>query len=112
MSITGAYIALYQALRTLVRKKMIESLPFTGCVAATSVGIVGGTKLLDLCYEEDSRASVDFNVVMTGSGRFVEVQGTAEGDTFTKTDMNDMLALAKKGINELVELQKRALKID
>jgi len=81
-------------------------------VAATSVGIVKGTTLLDLCYSEDSEAEVDFNVVMTGRGRFVEVQGTAEGRTFTKSDMDRMLALARKGIQELFAIQKKALRID
>jgi ribonuclease PH len=111
LSITGAYIALYQAIEGLEPAKRPARFPILDFVAATSVGIVDGTALLDLCYEEDSRASVDFNVVMTGGGRFVEVQGTAEGDTFTRTEMNTMLALAKKGIGELVALQKSVLKV-
>jgi ribonuclease PH len=112
LAITGAYIALYEALRCLVRKRVVEAMPRMDFVAATSVGIVGGTPLLDLCYEEDSSAEVDFNVIMTGRGRFVEVQGTAEGMTFSKADMDRMLALARKGIGSLLEIQKRALKID
>jgi ribonuclease PH len=112
LAITGAYIALYEALVTLKNRKVIKEIPLTDAVAATSVGIVGGVPMLDLCYSEDSSAEVDFNVVMTGRGRFVEVQGTAEGMAFTKADMDRMLALARKGVGELLKIQKRALKID
>ncbi|MFC1800197.1 ribonuclease PH [Candidatus Eisenbacteria bacterium] len=112
LAITGAYIALYEALRTLKDRNVIKKIPLLDAVAATSVGIVGGVPMLDLCYSEDSAAQVDFNVVMTGRGRFVEVQGTAEGVPFTKADMDRMLALARKGVGELLEVQKRALKID
>jgi len=112
LAITGAYIALYEALRTLKDRNVIKEIPLLDAVAATSVGIVGGVPMLDLCYSEDSAAQVDFNVVMTGRGRFVEVQGTAEGMAFTKADMDRMLALARKGVGELLEVQKRALKID
>lgn len=112
LAITGAYIALYEALRTLKNRNVIKEIPLLDAVAATSVGIVGGVPMLDLCYSEDSAAQVDFNVVMTGRGRFVEVQGTAEGMAFTKADMDRMLALARKGVGELLEVQKRALKID
>ena len=80
-------------------------------VAAVSVGLVSGKPLLDLCYQEDSEAEVDMNVVMTGSGRFVEVQGTAEGATFSQAQMQRMLTLARAGIHELIEAQKRALKL-
>ena len=112
LSITGAYIALHLALMTLVKRGDIEKVPTVDTVAATSVGMVEGDLLLDLCYEEDSTAQVDFNVVMTGKGRLVEVQGTAEGMTFTKRQMDSMLALAKKGIMELTAIQKKTLRID
>ena len=112
LAITGAYIALYEALRTLKTRNVIDKIPMLDAVAATSVGMVGGLPMLDLCYSEDSAAEVDFNVVMTGRGRFVEVQGTAEGVPFTKADMDRMLALARKGVGELLKLQKRTLKID
>jgi len=112
LAITGAYIALYEALMTLKNRNVIKEIPLLDAVAATSVGIVGGAPMLDLCYSEDSAAQVDFNVVMTGRGRFVEVQGTAEGMAFTKADMDRMLALARKGVGELLKIQKRALKID
>ena len=112
LAITGAYIALYDAVRRLVKEKVVKGPVMRDMVAATSVGIVKGTTLLDLCYSEDSEAEVDFNVVMTGRGRFVEVQGTAEGRTFTKSDMDRMLALARKGIQELFAIQKKALRID
>ena len=111
LSITGAYIALHLALKGLVKSGDIEEIPAVDTVAATSVGMVDGELLLDLCYEEDSAAQVDFNVVMTGTGRLVEVQGTAEGMTFTKRQMDSMLALAKKGIVELTTIQKKALRI-
>ncbi len=111
LAITGAYVALHLALMTLVKRGDIEKVPTVDTVAATSVGMVDGELLLDLCYEEDSSAQVDFNVVMTGKGRLVEVQGTAEGMTFTKRQMDSMLALAKKGIMELTAVQKRTLKI-
>jgi ribonuclease PH len=112
LSITGAYIALHLALMSLVKRGDIEKVPAVDTVAATSVGMVEGDLLLDLCYEEDSSAQVDFNVVMTGKGRLVEVQGTAEGMTFTKRQMDSMLALAKKGITELTAVQRKTLKID
>jgi ribonuclease PH len=112
LAITGACVALYEALTGLVKRGTLGGLPTMDFVAATSVGIVGGTPVLDLCYDEDSAADVDFNVVMTSRGRFVEVQGTAEGTCFSKTDMDRMLALAKKGIGELLEIQKKTLKIE
>jgi ribonuclease PH len=109
LSITGAYIAVYEAMKTLVRRKAIKDVPVRDFVAATSVGLVADSVLLDLKYDEDSIAQVDFNVVMTGRGRFVEVQGTAEGMVFTKTQMDRMLGLAKKGIQDLIGIQKKAL---
>jgi ribonuclease PH len=109
-SITGAYVALHLAFQKLVAAKKLSSVPMSTAVAATSVGIVEGVSLLDLCYEEDAKAGVDFNVVMTGDGRFVEVQGTAEGQPFSRTDMEGLLALAHAGIRELLQAQEHALK--
>jgi ribonuclease PH len=111
LSITGAFMAMYQALNSLVKRGIVERVPVADTVAATSVGVVDGEILLDLCYEEDSTAQVDFNVIMTGKGRFVEVQGTAEGMTFTKSQMDSMLAVAKKGIAELTAVQRKTLRI-
>lgn len=108
-AITGAYVALYQALQTLANMGVISSIPLKSAVAATSVGIVHGNQLLDLCYDEDCNASVDFNVVMTSKGEFVEVQGTAEGKPFSKETIDSLLALAEKGIEQLFEIQKAAL---
>lgn len=112
LAITGACVALYEAMRGLVKQKAWDKVPALDLVAATSVGMVSGTPLLDLSYAEDSAADVDFNVVMTGRGRFVEVQGTAEGMTFSKSDMDRMLAMARDGIRELLAIQKRTLRID
>ncbi len=108
-AITGSYVALVQALNTLVGRELIPSLPIRSAVAATSVGIVGGEQLLDLCYDEDSWAEVDFNVVMTSEGKFVEVQGTAEASPFSKETIDSLLALAERGIERLFETQKAAL---
>jgi ribonuclease PH len=109
-SITGGYVALVLALNRLRTDRLIDKMPLTGSVAAVSVGIVGGKALLDLCYEEDHRAEVDFNVVMTGSGRFVEVQGTAEGKAFTRAQLDKLLALAHTGIERLGALQRETLR--
>ena len=109
-SITGAYMALSMAVKSLIKRGMLEENPVEDNVAAISVGMVGKTPLLDLCYVEDVDAEVDMNVVMTGSGKFVEVQGTAEGYPYTQAQMNKMLALAKKGIGELCVLQDKVLK--
>lgn len=108
-SITGAYVALVLACRSLVRENRLASLPFTGEVVAVSVGIVGGAALLDLKYDEDSRAEVDMNVVCTGDGRFIELQGTAEGEPFTRDQMEQLLALAGGGVETLVAAQRAAL---
>ncbi len=108
-SVTGAYVALVEALRKLVKHGMLKSLPITQPVAATSVGILRGEPLLDLCYEEDSSAEVDMNLVMTGSGRFVELQATAEKTPFDDAQLEQMVALARRGIAELFEIQKAAL---
>ena len=106
-SITGAFVALALALRRLVQFGALKAMPLRDYVAATSVGLVGGVPMLDLCYEEDSRADVDMNVVMTGSGQFVEVQATAEHVPFNDEQMTKLLALARGGIRQLVEIQKR-----
>ncbi len=109
-SITGAYLALSDAVDSLLRKKLITESPLIDSVSAVSVGIVGGKVLLDLCYLEDKDAEVDFNVVLTGAGRFVEVQGAAEAGTFTAAQMNKVIAMAGKGIQQLQNLQKKALR--
>ena len=108
-AITGAYVALHQAFQKLVDAGTLSSVPMSTAVAATSAGIVDGVPLLDLCYEEDVRAQVDFNVVMTGDGRLVEVQGTAEHQPFSRQEMDDLLSLAEAGVRELLELQRAAL---
>jgi ribonuclease PH len=108
-SITGAYVALIDAFRKMVRNGMIEKVPVKDSVAAISVGKVEGKALLDLNYEEDSRAEVDMNVVMTGSGEFVEIQGTAEEAVFTKKEMDELTSIAQKGIKELTRIQKKSL---
>ena len=108
-AITGAYIALAIAVRQLVQFGAIQSDPVVDSVAATSVGIVNGEALLDLCYEEDSQAEVDMNVVMTGSGQFVELQATAEKTAFDEEQLNRLVALAGAGIRELITVQKEAL---
>jgi ribonuclease PH len=108
-AITGGYVALYQALNGLKKKGVLTNLPLRSAVAATSVGIVDREELLDLCYEEDSRASVDFNIVKTNKGEFVEIQGTAEGKPFSKLTIDSLLALADKGIRQLFDAQKAAL---
>jgi ribonuclease PH len=108
-AITGAYVALHQALAQLVAKGDLASVPLTSAVAATSVGIVEGVPLLDLCYEEDARAETDFNVVMTGDGRFVEVQGTAEAQPFSRAEMEELLSMAEAGIRQLLEAQREAM---
>ena len=105
-SITGGFVALALALKKLKEAGALKTLPLQDYVAATSVGVVGGTPLLDLAYDEDSKADVDMNVVKTGDGRFIEVQGTAEGPPFERRALDDLLALADEGIRELVELQR------
>jgi ribonuclease PH len=105
-SITGGFVALVLALRKLRESGVLRSLPVQDHVAATSVGVVGGTPMLDLAYEEDSRADVDMNVVQTGDGRFVEVQGTAEGPPFERSALDSLLELADAGVRELVEMQR------
>ena len=109
-SITGAYIALVDALRQINKEGLIKTMPVNDYLAAISVGIVGGKPMLDLCYVEDSSAEVDMNLVMTGSGKIVEVQGTAEGDPFSRSELNKLLALGEKGIKALVKKQKEMLR--
>ncbi len=109
-SITGAYVALVDALRHIKKQGIIETIPVKDYLAAISVGIVGGKPLLDLCYSEDSGAEVDMNLVMTGQGKIVEVQGTAEGEPFSLDEMGKLIALGKKGIKTLVSRQKELLR--
>ena len=106
-SITGAYIAMSSALRQLVKFGALKKSPIRDYVAATSVGIVGGEPMLDLCYTEDSQADVDMNLVMTGSGRFVEIQATAEKTPFDDAQFAALMALARRGVEELVAIQKK-----
>lgn len=106
-SITGCYIALQHAIRKLIEDGKLMASPVVDSVAAVSVGVVNGKAALDLCYAEDSKAEVDMNVVMTGSGKLVEVQGTAEGNPFTEAKLLQMLKLARKGIHELTGIQKK-----
>jgi len=108
-SITGAYVALVDAFRKMVKNGMIEKVPVKDSVAAISVGKVDGEVLLDLNYEEDSKAEVDMNVVMTGSEKFVEIQGTAEGGVFTKKEMDALMKIAQNGIKVLTRIQKKSL---
>ncbi|MCO6413122.1 MAG: ribonuclease PH [Thiogranum sp.] len=108
-SITGGYVALADAIRKLIDDGVLKESPLTGAVASVSVGIFQGTPVLDLDYAEDSNAETDMNVVMTDSGQFIEVQGTAEGHPFSEQEMNQMLALARQGIRSLCEQQAAAL---
>ena len=109
-SITGAFVAAQDAVNHLMAQGKLEKSPITACVAAISVGMLKGLPLLDLDYNEDSACDTDMNVVMTGAGHFVEVQGTAEGAPFSRTEMNALLALAEKGIGELMALQQQSFK--
>jgi ribonuclease PH len=109
-SITGSFIALVDALHKLKKGGLINGIPIKDFVAATSVGMLNQDLLLDLTYEEDSRAEVDMNIIMTGKGEFIEIQGTAERRTFNKEQMDRLLNLAKKGIEELIDIQRGALK--
>ena len=108
-SITGAYVAFMLAMSKLVSDGVLKEYPVTPCVAAVSVGIVDGVPLLDLCYAEDSKATVDMNVVMTDENQFVEIQGTGEDAPFTQRQMTGMLKLARAGIAQLMTIQKQAL---
>jgi len=108
-AITGAYVALALALRTAFDPSILESWPLTGAIAATSVGFIDGIAMLDLAYDEDSRAEVDMNVAMTDAGRFVELQGTAEGRAFSRDELEALLGLAESGIRRLFTAQQVAL---
>jgi len=108
-AITGAFVAVHDALSWMRDKGMIDALPVKDFVAAVSVGIYGGVPVLDLDYPEDSACQTDMNVVMTGAGRFVEVQGTAEGEPFARGELEQLLGLAARGIAELIAHQRRAL---
>ncbi len=108
-SITGAYVALVDAFRTLVRRNVVSVVPMRDAVAAVSVGIVGGRPLLDLDYQEDSSADLDMNVVMTGRGDLVEVQATGEERPFSRAQLQELLDLAWTGVQKLLEIQKKAL---
>lgn len=108
-AITGAYVALAIAVQTLLKFKVIQKSPLIDSVAATSVGIIAGVPMLDLCYEEDSRADVDMNVVMSGAGNFVELQATAEKTPFGDPDLGELIRLGRAGIVELKALQQQTL---
>ncbi|HIG48332.1 MAG TPA: ribonuclease PH [candidate division Zixibacteria bacterium] len=110
-SITGSYVSLYDAVRWLQNRNLVDSSLIKDSVAAISVGIIDGTPMLDLCYAEDSNADVDMNIVMTGSGAMVEIQGTAEQNPFTTDQLNTMLDLGRQGIEQLVTMQKQVLEI-
>ena len=110
-SITGAFVAVHDAVGRLLQKDLLAATPILDFVAAVSVGIYRGVPVLDLDYDEDSACNTDMNVVMTGSGGLVEVQGTAEGKPFSRAEMNSMLDLAQKGIAQLIAAQKAALKV-
>jgi ribonuclease PH len=108
-SITGAYVAVHDAITLLMRRGLIAASPLRDFVAAVSVGVFQGTPVLDLDYPEDSACDTDMNVVMTGSGGFVEVQGTAEGAPFSRQQMDELMVLAESGIRQLIAKQKEAL---
>jgi ribonuclease PH len=108
-AITGGFVALVLALERLREKGTLPRIPVTHYVAATSVGIIGGTPMLDLAYEEDSRADVDMNVVKTSDGRFIELQGTAETQPFTRAELDDLIALADRGIATLIGIQRETV---
>ncbi len=109
-SITGGFIALGLAIEKMIKDGMLDASPLTDCVAAISVGVFESNLILDLKYDEDSNADMDMNIVMVGKGDFVEVQGTAEGATFSKSQLDDLLDLAKAGISDLIDIQKKYLK--
>jgi ribonuclease PH len=108
-SVTGSYVALMDAIRWMLDERMLRKPPITDMVAAISVGAVSGEELLDLCYDEDHVAAVDMNVVMTDKGRYIEVQGTAEGAPFDRVRLNRLLDLAQVGVQQLTKLQREAL---
>lgn len=111
-AITGSFVALVDAINKLHKEKPFKVYPIRNFVTATSIGIVGDEKLLDLCYEEDSKAKVDMNVIGTEEGEFIEIQGTGEQSPFNRTELNELLDLAQKGIKQMVQIQKDSLKMD
>lgn len=110
-SVTGSFVAMVDAMNELVKNGDLKKLPVKNYISAISVGIVNETAMLDLCYEEDSNAKVDMNVVMSDDGKIIEIQGTGEESPFTQTELLDLLKLAEKGTKELIELQKSILEI-
>ena len=108
-SITGAFVAMVEAMKKLKEDGEIDEIPVTGCVSAVSVGVVEDQPLVDLCYEEDYRAMVDMNVVMTDKGEFIEIQGTGEDRPFTPAELNELLALAAEGCRQLHQIQKETI---
>ncbi|MFQ5713036.1 MAG: ribonuclease PH [Candidatus Scalinduaceae bacterium] len=108
-AITGGYVALVDAIKWLRNKGEITGEPLLGSVAAVSVGVVDGVPMLDLCYEEDCAAKVDMNIVLTGDGEYIELQGTGEQQTFSEKELAEMISQAKKGVNQLTQMQKQAL---
>ena len=111
-SISGAFIAMVDAINKIHKTKPFKVYPIRNFVAATSVGILKGEKILDLCYEEDSKAMVDMNIIMTDEGEFVEVQGTGEEKPFSRGELNELLDLGEKGIKQMIQVQKDSLKMD
>lgn len=111
-SISGAFVAMVDAINKLHKVKPFKVYPIRNFVAATSVGIVGDEKLLDLCYEEDSKAKVDMNLIMTDESNFVEIQGTGEESPFSRVELNELLDLGEKGIKQMIQAQKDVLKMD
>lgn len=111
-SITGAFVAMALAFDNLIKRKLLDRNPVKARLGAISVGVINGEKVLDLKYEEDSIADVDMNVVMTGDGRYIEIQGTAEHKFFSKGDLDEMLSLAAKGIDDIFEIQKKVIRFE
>lgn len=111
-SITGAFVALVDAVNKIHSQTPFSVYPIREFVSAISVGVVGGEMLVDLCYEEDSKAKVDMNIIMTDSGEFVEIQGTGEESPFSRAELNELLALGEKGIKQVIQAQKDSLKMD
>lgn len=111
-SITGAFIAMVDAVNKLHKERPFKVYPIRSFVAATSIGIVNGDKVIDLCYEEDSNAKVDMNIIGTEEGEFVEVQGTGEESPITRSELNELLDLGEKGLKQMISIQKNSLKMD
>jgi ribonuclease PH len=111
-SITGAFVALVDAVNKIHKQTPFAVYPIREFVSAISVGVVNGEKMVDLCYEEDSKAKVDMNIIMTDAGEFVEIQGTGEESPFSRSELNDLLALGEKGIKQVIQVQKDTLKMD